>query len=122
MAMIIAVLERHAALPLGANDIFASVVGGIQAVEPAMDLSVAMAIASSVREKPLPADCVFAAELGLGGELRGVTMAESRLKEAEKLGFKQAVLAPSSATNTTPRGKIKARAFRSIAEVLDAFC
>ncbi|GAF81086.1 unnamed protein product, partial [marine sediment metagenome] len=65
---------------------------------------------------------VFAAELGLGGELRGVTMAEQRLKEAEKLGFKQAVLAPSSATTQTPRGKIKARAFRSIAEVLDAFC
>ncbi len=122
MAMIIAVLERHAALPLGTNDIFASVVGGIQAVEPAMDLSLAMAIASSVRAKPLSADCVFAAELGLGGELRGVTMAEQRLKEAEKLGFKQAVLAPSSATAQTPRGNIRARAFRSIAEVLDAFC
>jgi DNA repair protein RadA/Sms len=72
-------------------------------------------------EKPSPADCVFAAEVGLGGELRGVTMAEARIKEAEKLGFAQIVLAPSSASAVSKSSKIKVRSLSTIAEVLNAF-
>ncbi len=122
VAMIIAVLEKFASLPLSSNDIFVSVVGGINAPEPAMDLSIAMAIASSISGKPLPADCVFAAELGLGGELRTVTMAQQRLREARKLGFRRAVLAPSNAASLPDLSEIRIHPAHTISEALRAFC
>ena len=122
LAMILAILERHTPLRPSASDIFVSAVGGIQVDEPAADLSVAVAVASSIAQKPAPADCVFAAEIGLGGELRGATMAEMRLKEAEKLGFKQIVLAPSNAEALSGRSAIRVCSFRTIAEVLNEFC
>jgi len=85
--IIIAVLNRYANLKLDSSDVFVNVVGGIELREPAADLAVAMAIASSKLQRPLPADLVVMGEVGLSGEVRQVVQAEKRLKEAKKLGF-----------------------------------
>lgn len=86
--IIIAVLERYANIKLDSSDVFVNVVGGLKLSEPAIDLAVAMAIASSKSKKPLPSDLVVFGEMGLSGEIRNVSQAEKRLKEADKLGFK----------------------------------
>ncbi len=87
--IIIAVLERYAKIKLDSSDVFINVVGGIKLKEPAIDLAVAMAIASSKLKKPLPSDLVVMGEIGLSGEVRAVTQADRRTKEAKKLGFEQ---------------------------------
>lgn len=88
LAMIIAVLERRAGLQLGPHDVYASVAGGLRIQEPAADLGIALAIASSFRNRPLAADAVAFGELGLSGELRSVNAASRRIAEANKLGYR----------------------------------
>ncbi len=87
LAMIIAVLERHAGFSLGTHDIYASVAGGLRVVEPAADLGIALAIASSFRNAAIPAPIAVFGELGLSGEVRAVGAAERRESEARKLGY-----------------------------------
>lgn len=82
-----AVLQKHARLPLGSNDIFLSAAGGFKVTEPAVDLGLAVAIASSLQNKPIPAKTVFIGEVGLLGEIRRVNYLERRAKEARRLGF-----------------------------------
>lgn len=93
--IIIAVLERYANLKLDSSDVYVNVVGGLKLKEPAVDLAVAMAIASSKLKKALPPDLVVIGEMGLSGEIRKVTQMEKRKKEAEKLGFKN-ILSPET--------------------------
>jgi DNA repair protein RadA/Sms len=88
LAMIIAVLERRAGLHLGTHDIYASVAGGLRVNEPAADLGIALAIASSFRNRALTADAVAFGELGLSGEVRAVNAASRRIAEANKLGYR----------------------------------
>jgi DNA repair protein RadA/Sms len=92
LLLITAVLTRRLGLPLGEQDVFVNVVGGLRIGEPAADLAVAAAIASSVRDKPLRAEAVLIGEVGLSGELRAVPHTAARLREAKALGFKAAVL------------------------------
>ncbi|MBU1017415.1 DNA repair protein RadA [Patescibacteria group bacterium] len=87
--IILAVLERYASIKLDNTDVFVNVVGGLKLSEPAVDLAVVMAIASSKTKKPLPPDLAVMGEIGLSGEVRNVIQMEKRLKEAEKLGFKK---------------------------------
>jgi DNA repair protein RadA/Sms len=87
LAMIIAVLERRAGFALGAHDVYASVAGGLRIVEPAADLGIALAIASSFRNVAISAQTAVFGELGLSGEVRGVSSAERRAAEARKLGY-----------------------------------
>ncbi len=87
--IIIAVLNRYASLKLDSSDVFVNIVGGLKLSEPAADLAVAMAIASSKLQKPMPADLTVMGEIGLSGEVRKVSQMEKRIKESEKLGFKQ---------------------------------
>ncbi len=91
LQILIAVLEKYAKLNLQNQDIFVNIVGGIRLSEPAADLAVLMAIASSYFKKSLPRDAIVFGEVGLSGELRKVIHAEKRLKEAEKLGLKTAI-------------------------------
>ncbi len=91
--IIIAALNRYAKLKLDSCDVYVNVVGGLKLKEPAADLAVAMAIASSKLKKTLPPDLVVMGEMGLSGEIRQVTQMEKREKEAKKMGFKQ-VLKP----------------------------
>ena len=87
LAMILAVLERRAGMALGSHDVYASVAGGLRVIEPAADLGIALAIASSFRDVSLPDESVAFGELGLSGELRPVHAAQRRLSEARKLGY-----------------------------------
>ena len=94
LLMITAVLTKRARLPLGNQDIIANVVGGIRVNEPAADLGIALAIASSSRNARVNSDLVAIGEIGLSGELRAVSQLEKRLAEAAKLGFKSCLLPP----------------------------
>lgn len=87
--IIIAALNRYANLKLDSSDVFVNVVGGLKLAEPAADLAIAMAIASSKLQKSLPPDLAVMGEVGLSGEIRAVSQPKKRVKEAEKLGFKQ---------------------------------
>jgi DNA repair protein RadA/Sms len=86
-----AVLQKHAKLPLGSTDIFVSAAGGLTIREPAVDLGLAVAMASSLRNKPLPPKTVFIGEVGLLGEVRNVSYLDRRIKEAKRLGFKHII-------------------------------
>jgi DNA repair protein RadA/Sms len=92
LLLTIAVLTRRLGLHLGEQDVFVNVVGGITIEEPAADLAVAAAIASSQRNLPVRADAVLIGELGLSGELRMVGQMSARLREAAKLGFRTAII------------------------------
>ena len=92
VAMIIAVLEKRAMVPIGAMDIYLSTVGGMRLTDPSSDLAVAMAMASAFITRPLPATTVVIGEVGLAGDLRRVTGMERRLAEAARLGFTTALV------------------------------
>jgi DNA repair protein RadA/Sms len=92
LLLIVAVLSKRVGLRLGDQDVFANVIGGLRISEPASDLAVAVAIASSVRDLPVAADLSFVGEIGLSGELRAVSQLPSRLKEAAKLGFRRCIV------------------------------
>jgi len=90
--LLTAVLDRHLDIRLSQSDIFINVVGGLKLVEPAADLAVAAAILSTEGRKELDAKTVFFGEIGLTGEVRGVSFVETRMKEADKLGFQHFVI------------------------------
>lgn len=92
LAMVIAVLESRCGIVFGAKDIYLNVTGGLKILEPAADMAVAAALVSALMDKPLPTLAVFFGEVGLSGEVRSVTQMEARLKEAQKLGFKRAIM------------------------------
>jgi DNA repair protein RadA/Sms len=93
--MLLAVLTKRVGLALGNQDVYVNVAGGFSLGEPAVDLGVAAAVASSLREQRVAPETVLIGEVGLGGELRAVTRADSRIREAAKLGFKRCVLPKS---------------------------
>lgn len=92
LLLITAVLTRRVGLRLAEQDIFANVVGGLQIEEPAVDLAVAVALASSLKDRPVPADLALVGEVGLSGEVRSVSQLEIRLNEAARLGFRRALI------------------------------
>jgi DNA repair protein RadA/Sms len=92
LAMLLAVLEARAGLDLGGRDVYLNVAGGLRISEPAADLAVAAAIASSLTGQALPNETVVFGEIGLSGEVRTVGRSDARLKEAAKLGFKRAII------------------------------
>ncbi len=92
LSMVLAVLESHCGLRFASHDVYLNVAGGYRIGEPAADLAVAAALVSSLSSLALPADCVYFGEISLSGAVRPVSHAQQRLKEAEKLGFGQAVL------------------------------
>jgi DNA repair protein RadA/Sms len=95
LALLLAVLEQHADLVLGHTDVFASAVGGLRVTEPAADLALVLALASTVTRLPLAADVVAFGEVGLGGEIRAVPHAPRRLSEAARIGFRRAFVPAS---------------------------
>ncbi|MCS7040743.1 MAG: DNA repair protein RadA, partial [Caldilineales bacterium] len=92
LLLVTAVLARRVGLRLADQDIFVNVVGGLKVAEPASDLAMAVAIASSMHNRPVAADLVLIGEVGLSGELRSVGQLPRRLEEARQMGFKQAVI------------------------------
>jgi DNA repair protein RadA/Sms len=103
LAMLLAVLHRHAGVACFDQDVFVNAVGGVKISEPAADLAVLLAIASSLRNRPLPAKMVVFGEVGLAGEVRPVQRGQERLKEAAKLGFTRAIVPAAN----QPKGGIE---------------
>lgn len=92
LAMLLAVLHRHAGIPCYDQDVFVNAVGGVKITEPGADLAVILAVVSSLKNKPLAEKTIVIGEIGLAGEIRPVQRGQERLKEAAKLGFKQAII------------------------------
>jgi DNA repair protein RadA/Sms len=116
LSLLLAVLERRAALAFAGCDVYASAVGGIRLGEPGSDLGVCVAAASALTGVPLPNDVVVCGEIGLGGELRQVAQTPRRLAEAARLGFRRAVV-PRSAAVRVPGVDVEACA--TLADALD---
>ena len=119
LAMLTAVLEARCGVPLSGRDIFLNVAGGLRIHEPAADLAVAGALISSVTGKPLPTRTVFFGEVALSAELRQVAQAETRLKEAAKLGFKRAIL-PRLRNKIKPPQGISVSLPENLSEFIDS--
>jgi len=113
------VLEKRAGLSLAGADVFVNVAGGIRLEEPAADLGLALALASSFRDRPLPPDLVAIGEVGLGGELRPVPQLERRLAEARRLGFRAAVVPKRSLPEGATGALGAASLHEAIGRVLD---
>ena len=101
VCLLLAVLEKRAGLPIGNQDVFVNVAGGGRVLEPAADLAIVVAAASSYLERPIAGDVVVLGEVGLTGEVRGVAGLEPRLRAAAQLGFRAAVVPMSSAVEVT---------------------
>ncbi|CAM3090043.1 DNA repair protein RadA [Paenibacillus sediminis] len=118
MSLIIAVLEKRMGMFLQNQDAYLNVAGGVKLDEPAVDLAIAVSIASSFRDAPTrPFDVVFG-EIGLTGEVRAVSRAEQRVKEAEKLGFKRVILPEKSLKGWKRPGGIEIIGVNTVAEAL----
>src|SRR5262249_59805437 len=92
LALLLAVLGRRAGVGLGSHDVYANLAGGLSVTEPGLDLAVALALASSLRDRPVDPATVAIGEVGLLGELRQVSGLDRRLREAARLGFERAIV------------------------------
>lgn len=120
--LLMAVLEKRSGLPLSNYDAYVNIAGGIRMNEPAADLGIVMAIASSYKNRPVPEDAIVFGEVGLSGEVRAVTMPEQRVAEARKLGFKTCIIPEVSVralgTSDEKLG-IRVVGVRSVNQVID---
>lgn len=120
LSLIIAVLEKRMGMFLANQDAYVNVAGGVKLDEPAVDLAIAVSIASSLREQPTqPFDVVFG-EVGLTGEVRGVSRVDQRVKEAEKLGFRRVILPEKSLKGWTAPSGIEIIGVSTVSEALKA--
>jgi DNA repair protein RadA/Sms len=121
LLLLTAVLTRRAGIRLSEQDVFVNVIGGLRIDEPAADLAIALAIASSTKDRPLPADLAVVGEIGLSGELRAVSQLPARLNEAAKLGFRRALIPKTVRRSGEPLPEgIEPVAVRSLGEAMDA--
>ena len=116
LAMLLAVLHRHAGIACYDQDVFVNAVGGVRISEPAADLPVLLAIVSSLTDKPLPGKLAVFGEIGLAGEVRPAPRGQERLKEAAKLGFTQAIIPKAN----LPKQKIDGLEIIAVERVADA--
>ena len=118
LILLAAVLSKRVGLRLGDQDIFVNVVGGLRVHEPAVDLAIAVAIASSYYNRPVHADLAIFGEVGLAGELRRVSQPERRLREMAKLGFRRGLMPRSREGQTIALEGVQALRARSVAEAI----
>jgi len=104
LALLLAVLHRHAGVAAFDQDVFVNAVGGVKIDEPAADLAILLAIVSSLRNRPLPSGLVVFGEVGLAGEVRPVQRGQERLREAAKLGFTRALIARANEPKSPIQG------------------
>jgi DNA repair protein RadA/Sms len=117
LALLLAVLDKRAGLSFAQLDVFVNVVGGLRVQEPAGDLAVAAALASSVYDKALPADALFLGEVGLAGEIRPVAQVERRLAEAQRMGLTTVYLAERSVPRRGAGDGLRVVGVRTIGEL-----
>jgi DNA repair protein RadA/Sms len=113
LAMLLAVLHRHAGIVTMDQDVFVNAVGGVRIGEPAADLAVSLAVVSSLANRPIPGKLVVFGEIGLAGEVRPAPRGQDRLKEAAKLGFERAIIPKAN----QPKGKIAGLAVIAVERV-----
>jgi DNA repair protein RadA/Sms len=118
LAMLLAVLHRHAGIACFDQDVFVNAVGGVRIDEPAADLAVLLAIVSSLRNRPLPRKLVAFGEVGLAGEIRPAPRGQERLREAAKLGFTHALIPKANAPRQPIRG-IEVIALERVEQAVD---
>ncbi len=119
--LLIAVLEKKAGVQLGGMDVFINIVGGLKVNEPASDLGVIASLVSSFREIPIDPDIFFFGEVGLSGEVRAVSMAEQRIREAAKIGFKKAIIPENNRERLRNDFGLAISGVRNVQEVLELF-
>jgi DNA repair protein RadA/Sms len=119
LLLLTAVLTKRVGMGLSNQDIYVNVVGGLKISEPAVDLAVAAAVASSYRDVPVSPDMALIGEVGLSGELRSVGQLERRLGEAAKLGFKRAIYPPSTRKPALPQG-LQGLSVATVQEAIEA--
>jgi len=118
--LILAVLEKRVGLNFSTMDAYLSVVGGLKLDDPAVDLGIALAAASSLKEQPLPSGLVALGEIGLSGEIRAIPQIENRLQEAAKLGFTRAVIPHGNLMRLNEQAPIEVVGFKTLAEVVSS--
>lgn len=119
VVLLIAVLEKRAGLQLGSYDSYVNITGGMRIAEPSLDAAVVVAVASSYRNVPVAADTIVFGEIGLTGETRAVTMAEKRVSEAKKLGFKRCILPMANIKEAKRVKGIEVIGAATLSELLD---
>lgn len=121
LSMLLAVLEKRCEFKMGQKDVFVNIAGGLRVDDPALDLGLVCSVVSSMLDMPLDRKMVFAAEIGLTGEIRAVSRIEQRIAEAEKLGFKQILIAQSQMKGLEGKFKgLKIKGFSRLEEVFRA--
>lgn len=120
LQLLLAVLEKRVGLLLGSHDAYVKVAGGVRVDEPAADLALAMALASSFKDLPVDPRAVVIGEVGLTGEVRAVSRVEQRLREAEKMGFRRAVLPAGNLKNGLPKVNMEIVGVGTVDEGLEA--
>ena len=118
LSVLIAVLEKRAGLSLGNQDIYLNIAGGMKLSEPAVDLGVAVTVASAYKNMPIAKDVVIIGEVGLTGEVRRINLIEKRLKEAEKLGFKKCIIPENNKKVLKDEYKLDIIGVKNIGEAL----
>ena len=116
--LILAVLEKRLGLKFSGSDVYLNVIGGLQIDEPASDLGIAMALISSLTDKKVPDDLIAIGEIGLAGECRGVSNVEQRVREAARLGFKQALLPVNNMQSCPKVDGIKVYPIKNVYDIL----
>ncbi|MEO8483683.1 MAG: DNA repair protein RadA [Acidobacteriota bacterium] len=120
LALLLAVLDKRAGLSLATDDVFVNVAGGIRVDEPAADLAVLVAVASSLRNRAVASDAVVFGEVGLAGEVRATTQAALRVREAAQLGFRRCVLPEGNISPADVPASMEVVGVRTVGEALDA--
>ncbi len=115
--MLLAVLEKRCGFRMGSQDVFVNMAGGIKVEDPAIDLAVCVSLISGMQEIPVSEKICFAAEVGLGGELRAVNRIDQRITEAEKLGFREIYISKYSQRANASKGRIEVKPFGKLNEV-----
>jgi DNA repair protein RadA/Sms len=115
--MLLAVLEKRAGYRFGNADVFLNIAGGLRIEDPGIDLAVCAALISSYNDQNVGSDICYAAEVGLGGELRNVSRLDRRIQEAEKLGFKKIIVA-SQGSKIKTNGNLEVVALGNIHAVI----
>ncbi|MCW5798432.1 MAG: DNA repair protein RadA [Nitrospira sp.] len=120
LSLLLAVMEKRLGMHLSGQDVYVNVVGGIHIDEPAIDLGIVAAVTSSLRESPIDFTTLVMGEVGLGGEVRAISQAELRIREAAKMGFKRCLLPERNVAKLDPVDGIELIGIREVGDALDA--
>lgn len=119
LSMLLAVLERRLGVLVGTQDVFVNLVGGLQVDEPAIDLGIITAVASSFRDVPVPSKTVIVGEVGLGGEVRSVSHINTRVQEIQRMGFERAIIPWHNSNSTTEAESFTIEHIRTVEEAFE---